>query len=60
MIKINLLGSKIEQNPCLVTFIVTWMTGLALFFLGCIFWKISLSSNVKALEEKNNDLKSTL
>ena len=60
MIKINLLGSKIEQNPYLVTFMVTWIVGLTLFFLGCIFWKISLSSNVKSLEEKNNNLKSQL
>ena len=60
MIKINLLGSKIEQNPHLICFMTTWIAGIVIFFLGCVFWKITLLRDVKNLEEKNSSLKKEL
>ena len=60
MIKINLLGSKIEQNPYLICFMTSWIAGLIIFFLSLIFWKISLLGNLKELEEKNSNLKKEL
>lgn len=57
MIKINLLGSKVEQNPSLVFFIASWLGTLFVFFAACLFWKISLVSSISNLEEKNKNLK---
>lgn len=60
MIKINLLGSQVEQNPNVLYLMTLWTSSLVIFFISCLFYKYILSTSIQELEDTSAKLKTEI